>query len=125
MILGIHEAPGVMRGPRRRGNKEMGLARINPCCPANFFRTFHGGVNLKIRNLSPKFPQRSSLAARCRKSSRLQASPFQALVAFLPITANLLVPFQAAVGVGCFVGLKLVEARFAAGYFRLFAGMGR
>jgi hypothetical protein len=53
----------------------------------------------------------------------LSASAFQMLVAFAPIAA-FLDPFQAAIGVGRFVGLILIRTGFEARLVGLFVGMG-
>src|ERR1700732_1693108 len=51
-------------------------------------------------------------------------APFQTLVALAPIAATLLDPFQAAIGIGCFVRLILIVAGFHARLTWLFIGIG-
>ena len=46
-------------------------------------------------------------------------------VAFFPIATALLDPFQAAIGVGCFVGVELIGTSFAARLVRLLIGIDR
>ena len=53
------------------------------------------------------------------------ASPLQMFVAFPPIATALLDPFQAAIGVDCFVGFVLIGTSFEARLVGLLVGIGR
>jgi hypothetical protein len=55
----------------------------------------------------------------------LAASPLQMFVALAPIATALLDPFQAAIGVGCFVGFELIGTSFAARLVGLLIGIAR
>jgi hypothetical protein len=55
----------------------------------------------------------------------LAPSPLQMFVAFAPIATALLDPFQAAIGVGCFVGFVLIGTSFEARLVGFLVGIGR
>ena len=56
---------------------------------------------------------------------RERPSPLQMFVAFPPIATALLDPFQAAIGVDCFVGFVLIGTSFEARLVGLLVGIGR